>query len=174
MTFGQRVGAGTPPVGLRCCGVRRRRHGEPDPFDTGGFAVDERPASDEAAFAAVKRFAETFVMKRRRERVRGDLLHREAGRRNEAIQSVYKWIDPAMQSELEGNAGFPQRLHERFGDLRGVMIDGHGARHVTAAGAAVLAQQGFGAIFVADSISLALLFPETGHPTLCLTPGQRH
>lgn len=85
------------------------------------------------------------------------------------IQSAYKWIDPSLlQSELDGNTGFPQHLHERFGDLRGVMLEDRGARHITVAGAAVLSSGQFGSIFVAHSSAMALLFPEVGPPTLCL------
>lgn len=146
----------------------KRRHGEPDRFQQGGFAIDERPASDDAALAAVKRFVEAFVTKEKRERVQAGLLHRSQQRRIETIQSAYKWIDPSLQSELDGNTGFPQHLHERFGDLRGVMLDDRGARNITVAGAAVLSSGQFGSIFVADSSAMALLFPEVGPPTLCL------
>jgi hypothetical protein len=148
--------------------VGKRRHGEPDPFQSSGFAIDERPASDGAALVAVKRFVETFITKAKRDRVQTGLLHRTQRRRIEAIQSASKWIDPSLQSELEGNAGFPQHLRQRFGDLRGVMFDDRGARHVTVAGAAVLSTGQVGAIFVADSSAMALLFPEVGPPMLCL------
>jgi hypothetical protein len=114
------------------------------------------------------RFVETFVVKHKRERVQAGLLHRNQERRIEAIQSVYKWIDSTLQSELEGNTGFPQHLHERFGDLRGVMIDDRTARHITVAGAAAVSSGQFGSIFVADTVAMALLFPEIGGPTLCL------
>lgn len=147
----------------------KRRHGAPDRFQSSGFAIDERPASDDAALVAAQRFVEAFVTKAKRERVQTGLLHRSQRRRIEAIQSAYKWIDPSLRSELEGNTGFPQHLRERFSDLRGVMIDGRGARHVTVAGAAALSAGQFGAIFVADASAMALLFPEIGHPTLCLT-----
>lgn len=146
----------------------KRRHGDPDKFQSSGFAIDERPASDDAALVAVQRFVETFVTKAKRDRVQTGLLHRSQQRRIEAIQSAYKWIDASLQSELEGNTGFPQHLRERFGDLRGVMLDDRGARHVTVAGAAVLSTGQFGSIFVADSSPMALLFPEIGPPTLCL------
>jgi hypothetical protein len=146
----------------------RRKHGEPDPFRTDGFPIDERPASDDEATAAVNRFVTPFVLEPKRERIRAGLLHPKQQRRIESIHHAYKWIAPAVQTELEGNTGFPQHLHARFGDLRGVMIDERAARHVTAAGAAVLASGQFGAIFVADGASLALLFPETGCPTLCM------
>jgi hypothetical protein len=149
--------------------VGKRRHGVPDKFQQSGFAIDERPASDDAALVAVKRFVETFVTRAKRERVQAGLLHRSQQRRIETIQSAYKWIDPSLQSELEGNTGFPQHLHERFGDLRGVMIDDREARHVTVAGAAVLSSGQFGSIFVADSSAMALLFPEIGPPTLWLS-----
>ena len=148
--------------------VGKRRHGEPDKFQRSGFAIDDRPASDDAALVAVKRFVETFVMKEKRERVQAGLLHRSQQRRLETIQTAYKWIDPSLQTELEGNTGFPQHLHERFGDLRGVMLDDRGARKVTVAGASVLASGQFGSIFMADSSAIALLFPEVGPPTLCL------
>jgi hypothetical protein len=148
--------------------VGKRKRGEPDTFQWGGFAIDERPASDETALAAVTRFVETFVAKHKRERIQAGLLHSKQQRRIESIQQVYKWIDPALQSELEGNTGFPQHLQERFGDLRGVMIDDRAARHVTVAGAAVLSSGQFGSIFMADSAAIALLFPEIGPPTLCL------
>jgi hypothetical protein len=148
--------------------VGKRRNGAPDKFQSSGFAIDERPATDDAALVAVKRFVEIFVTKAKRDRVQTGLLHPGQRRRIEAIQSAYKWIDPSLQSELEGNTGFPQHLRERFGDLRGVMIDDRGARHVTVAGAAVLSTGQFGSIFVADSSAMALLFPELGPPTLCL------
>jgi hypothetical protein len=53
----------------------KRTHGEPDRFQWGGFAIDEKPASDEAALVAVKRFVDTFVVKHKRERVQADLVH---------------------------------------------------------------------------------------------------
>jgi hypothetical protein len=148
--------------------VGKRRHGEPDPFQSSGFAIDERPASDGAALVAATRFVETFITKVKRDRVQAGLLHRTQRRRIEAIQSASQWIDPSVQSELEGNAGFPQHLRERFGDLRGVMLDDRRARHVTVAGAAVLSMGQFGSIFVADSSAMAILFSEVGPPTLCL------
>jgi hypothetical protein len=149
--------------------VGKRRHGEPDRFQWGGFAIDERPASDEAALAAAKRFVETFVVTHKRERTQAGLLDEKPPRRSETIQRVHKWIEPALQAELAGNTGFPQQLQKRFGDLRGVMIDDRGARHVTVAGAAVLSA-GQLSIFMADSAPIALLFPEMGAPTLCLAP----
>lgn len=131
-------------------------------------AIDERPATDDAERVAVSRFVETFITKVRRERVQTGLLHGDQQRRIETIQSAYKWIDPALLSELDGNSGFPQQLHQRFGDLRGVLVDDRGARHVTVAGAAALSTGQFGAIFIADDSALAILFPEIGAPTLCL------
>jgi hypothetical protein len=148
--------------------VGKRRHGTPERFQSSGFAIDERSANDEAALAAVKRFVETFVSKDKRERVQSGLLHRDQERRLETIHSAHKWIDPSLQSTLEGNTGFPQHLHARFGDLRGVMIFESGARHVTVAGAAVLASGEFGSLFMADSSAVALVFPEVGPPTLNL------
>lgn len=94
------------------------------------------------------------------------LLHKDRNKRNNAIKTVYKWIDPKLQSELEGNTGFPQHLKERFGDLRGIIIDDACPRRVTVAGAAVLAAGGFGAVFIADTAPIALLFLEVGPPTL--------
>jgi hypothetical protein len=148
--------------------VGKRRHGEPDRFQHSGLAIDERPASDDAALDAVKRFVEAFITTSKRERVQAGLLHRTQQRRIETIQSAHEWLDSSLQSELEGNAGFHQLLHERFGDLRGVMIDDRGERHITVAGAAVLSSGRFGAIFIADSSPIALLFAEDGAPTLCL------
>jgi hypothetical protein len=148
--------------------VGKRRHGDPDTFQSTGFAIDERPASDDAALVAVTRFVNAFVTKARRDRIQTSLLHRNQRRRIEAIHGAYKWIDPTLQSELEGYTGFPQHLRERFGDLRGVMIDDRTARHVTVAGAAVLSSGRLGSIFVADSSAMAVLFPEIGPPTLCL------
>jgi hypothetical protein len=81
----------------------------------------------------VKRFVDTFVTKEKHERVQAGLLHRSQQRRIETIQSAYKWIDPSLQSELDGNTGFPQHLHERFGDLRGVMLDDHQERDCSSA-----------------------------------------
>ena len=95
------------------------------------------------------------------------LQHRDQNRRVDALQNVYKWIDPTLQTELEGHTGFPQHLVERFGDLRGILVDATAARHVTIAGAAVLASGGFGGIFIADEQPIALLFGEVGHPILC-------
>ncbi|HMA54512.1 MAG TPA: hypothetical protein VKT17_08610, partial [Acidobacteriota bacterium] len=62
--------------------------------------------------------------------------------------------------------GFPQHLKERFGDLRGIIIEYEGAYHVTIAGAAVHAARSFEAIFIADVEPIALFFPEDGPPIL--------
>jgi len=60
----------------------------------------------------------------------------------------------------------------RFGDLRGVVIDTAGARHMTIAGAVSVTTGGFGAVFIADAGELALLVHEIGPPTLCLRPAR--
>lgn len=151
-------------------GVGKRKHGTPERPQTGGFAFDERPATDEAARAAVTRFVELFVVKHKRERFTIGLLHRTRQRRYEAIQGVYEWTDPALRTTLAGNTGFPQHLRERFDDLHGIIIDGSSARHVTVAGAAVLVMGEFGAIFIADEAPVALLFAEIGSPTLLYKP----
>jgi hypothetical protein len=150
--------------------VGKRKHGEPDRFQRGGFEIDERPVDEAVAVASVKRFVETFIVAAKRERIQTHLLHHKRERRTETIQGLYKWIDPKMKTELAGNTGFPQHLHERFGDLRGVLLDEYRACHVTIAGAAVLSAAQFGAIFIADGRALALLFAEVGAPILCLGP----
>ncbi len=123
---GRRHPALDRPPAARYDGVSKRRHGGADQSQAGGFASDERPASDDAALAAARRFVEMFVIKAKRERMQSGLLHRNQHRRIETIQNVYRWIDPGLQSELEGSTGFPRHLHERFGDLRGVMFDAGG------------------------------------------------
>lgn len=147
--------------------MTKRRHGKPDPFQWHGIAIGERLASPEAAAAAVHRFAAMFVDERKREQTQTRLLHPDQGRRIRAIQSVYKWIDPRLQTNLEGSTGFPQHLRERFGDLPGILIDHTTARHATIAGAAILSVGHFGAVFIADAKPLALLLPEIGPVTLC-------
>ena len=146
----------------------RRKHGEPDRFQWGGFEIDERPAAEEAALSAVKRFVDSFVLASKRDRIESGLLHPKRLRRSETLQTLYKWLDPKTTTELEGNTGFPQHLHERFGDLRGLLLDENRMFHVTVAGAAVLSAGGFGAVFLAEERSLALLFLEDGPPILCM------
>jgi len=145
----------------------KQRHGKPDKFDREAVPIEDRKATDDAAASAVRRFVTLFVNEPKRERVLTMLLHRDRNRRCEAIQTVYKWIEPSLQTELEGNAGFPQHLRDRFAALHGIIIDETSARHSTIAAAAVLAAGGFGAIFMADELPIALLFSEDGHPTLC-------
>lgn len=123
--------------------------------------------NDAAARAAVQRFVTTFVDMSRRERMATMLLHRDRNKRCEAIQTVYKWIEPALRKELEGDTGFPAQLEKRFGAMLGTVIDETGARHVTIAEAAAGADGRFGAIFIADARPIAVLFPEVGPPTLC-------
>lgn len=147
--------------------MAKRRHGQPDKFQRDEFPVDDRVANEAASAAAIQRFVATFVIASKRERMLAMLSHRDRNKRNEAIQTVYKWIDPKLKSELEGNTGFPQHLKARFGDLPGIFIDEANASHVSVAGAAVLAEGGFGAIFIADAATIALLFPEVGPATLC-------
>lgn len=110
-------------VGRTLWNVAKRRDGQPDKFQWDGFPIDDRPADPVAATSAIKRLVSTFVIASKRERVLAMLLHKDRNKRNEAIQTVYKWIGPKLQSELEGNTGFPQHLKERFGDLRGIIID---------------------------------------------------
>jgi len=145
----------------------KRRHGMPDKFQWEGFAVDERPASEDAAAAAMLRFVKMFVIKSIREPVQAKLLHKDPRRRSGAIHNLYMSIDPALQAELKGNTGFPQHLKERFGDLRGIITDGWDAYHVTIAGAAVhAAESGLDAIFIADVEPIALFFPDDGQPPI--------
>lgn len=145
----------------------KRKHGKPDKFQWEGFAVDERPASEEAAAAAMLRLVKMFVIKSIREPEQAKLLHKDPRRRSHAIGYLDESIDPALQEELKGNTGFPQHLKERFGDLRGIITDGWDAYHVTIAGAAVhAAESGLDAIFIADVEPIALLFPEAGLPHL--------
>lgn len=160
-------------LGRRRSSVGKRRHGQPDKFQWDGFPIDDHPADEAAAASAIGRFVNTFVIASKRERMLAMLLHADRNKRCEAIQTVYKWIEPAHQCELEGNTGFPQHLRERFGDLRGVFLDEASASHVTIAGAAVLAAGGFGGIFIADAQPIALLFAEVGPPTLCSRPESR-
>jgi len=94
--------------------MAKRRRGQPDKFQREGFSVDERPATEDDAASAVQRFVTTFVIGSKRERMLAMLLHKDRNKRNEAIQTVYKWIDPRLQHELPGNTGFPQHLKERF------------------------------------------------------------
>ncbi len=146
----------------------KRRHGKPDKFQWEGFSIDERPASEEAAAAAVLRFVKLFVIKSRRERMQTRLLDKDPRRRNHAMFDIYRFIDPALQAKLDGSASFPQHLKERFGDLRGIINDGINAYHVTIAGAAVHAASNYGdAIFIADVEPIALLFLHDGPPVLC-------
>ena len=147
--------------------MSKQRHGKPDKFQRDGFAIDERPANELDARLAVERFIAMFVNEVKRERARALLSHRDHLRRMEGIQTVYKWIDPRLQSDLEGNTGFPQHLRDRFGDLRGIVIDEKSASHVAVAGAAIRASDNFGAFFIADELPIAVLFPEIGSPTLC-------
>jgi hypothetical protein len=148
--------------------VRRRKHGEPDHFQWSGFAINEQPASNAVARAAVKRFVALFVVENRRERAPMVLLHRDWRRRLRAIWNLSRWIDGAYSRELDGSSGSPQHLRERFGDMRGILLDERCARHVTVAGAAILAAvSGFGALFIADTKPIAIIFEEVGHPTVC-------
>ncbi len=130
--------------------------------------TNEASAADElATSAAVQRFVMTFVDPSRRERMVTMLLHKDRNKRSEAIQHVYKWVDPTRQTELAGSAGMPDQLKKRFHELSGILIDEASARHVTIGEAASLATTGFGAIFIADGHDIAVLFPEVGPPTLC-------
>ena len=124
-------------------------------------------ADEAAARAAVERFVTTFVEPSRRDRMVTMLLHKDRNKRCEAIQHVYKWIDPARQTELAGSVGTPEQLKKRFGELSGIVIDETSARHMTIAEATSRAANGFGAIFIADAQEIAVLFPEVGPPTLC-------
>ena len=148
----------------------RRKHGTPDKFQWSGFVIDEKPADEGSIVTAVRRFVELFVIKNRRERVQFGLLHTNPNRRSETIQGVFRWIDEKFTTRLEGNSGFPQHLHARFGDLRGILVDEHCARHVTVAGAAILEAGQFGAVFIADAKPIALILEENGDPLLCERP----
>lgn len=122
---------------------------------------------NDIAGPAVVRFVNAFVIAAKRERMLTMVLHKDRNKRKEAIQTVYKWIDAKRQVELARNSGFPRQLTERFGDLTGVLLDESTARHVTIGEAAALASVGLGAIFIADTKLMAVLFPEVGPPTLC-------
>ena len=65
------------------------KHGNPENFQWEGFAVDERPASEEAAAAAMLRFVKMFVIKSIREPVQAKLLHKDPRRRSHAIHDLY-------------------------------------------------------------------------------------
>jgi hypothetical protein len=107
------------------------------------------------------------VIASKRDRMVTMLLNKEREKRAEAIQTVYKWVEPKRKTELVGSTGFPQHLKTRFGEILGILIDQASARRSSIAEAAVLAAGGFGAIFIADIQPVALLLPEVGPPTLC-------
>ena len=146
----------------------RRRHGEPDRFGQGaGVSPESRDVDVSVVEAAVKRFVATFVLKSKRERAQRFLLgHPE--RRIETLEQLPDWVEPSSRSDLDGNAGFPQHVQTRFGDLRGVLVNDHDACSVTIAGAVSLSTGKLGALFVADNADIALLVPEIGPPTLCM------
>jgi hypothetical protein len=148
--------------------VAKRRPRPPEPFAWDGY---DEPADALATASAMERFVATFVVAIKRERMLGMLFHKDQGKRIEAIQTADKWIDPTLrQAELVGDTGVPRHLKRRFDDLRGILFNEDRGRHVTIAGAAVLAKGAmgeWGAIFIADGKPISLLFPEIGPPTLC-------
>jgi len=149
--------------------TKGRQH-KPDRFGEGGaFSKDEEAVDDAALREALRRFVGAFVIKSKQDRVQTFLQGRRE-QRLEVLQHLPSWVIPELQTELDGNQGFPQHLQERFGSLRGVLIDDQAARRMTIAGAmwATTMRGSAGALFVSDSGAVALLVPEDGPPTLCL------
>jgi hypothetical protein len=115
---------------------------------------------------AVARFVAEFVVTSKRERARMLLVHDDRQRRIEGLQTLYKWLRREATTELGGGAGFPHRLRERFGEVRGILVREGDALTVGVPHAAFLATGTSGALFLADATRMALLFPEVGPPTL--------
>ncbi|HLL21145.1 MAG TPA: hypothetical protein VK427_03390 [Kofleriaceae bacterium] len=148
-----------------------KREQGPDKFQWDGFSAGELPAAADVAAAAVRRFVQAFVIPSKHERMTAMLLHSRESKRDEAFESLHSWLDPDSHVDMPRATGFPQHLHARFGNLRGILVGYACSHHVSIAGAAILAAKlGSAAIFMADARPLGLLFHEIGPPTLCSAP----
>jgi hypothetical protein len=152
--------------------VGKHPRGKPERLGEGGGSAVEEPIDDEVLEAAIRCFVDGFVIESKRERAQR-LLRGRPARWTDTMEHLPTWVEPALQTELVGNASLPKQLQERFGSLRGVLIDSRGARRTTIAGAmwTTTTSNGSGALFVSDSGELALLVPETGPPSLCHRTG---
>lgn len=139
----------------------RRRKGTPVPFQR--VDVVERPVDAAAIDAAIATFIEHFVAPARRDRARFELG--SPPRRWRGLDALERWLDPRRSASLEGNTGFPQHLHARFGARPGVLVRERDGARMTIAEAASIA--GDRAFFLADDGQLALVFVEIGPPYLC-------
>jgi hypothetical protein len=91
------------------------------------------------------------------------LVHADRERRIEGLQKLYQWLRPEAMTELGGGAGFPHRLRERFGEIRGILVREGDALQVGAPHAAFLAAETSGALFLADTAPMAPSSLRWGH-----------
>jgi len=119
---------------------------------------------DRKAFdAALRLFADTFVVDEKRKQMRDRLF--TADRRAETLEALPRWIK-TRTAPLEGKDKSPAGLRARFGDVTGVFVDDSGATRVTIVEALELGR-GRATLFIADNGSLALLSAADAAPLLC-------
>lgn len=140
------------------------RHGKPDRFgEGGGFSTAIEPVEDVELVAAIDRFVQAYVIEEKRPRVHGKLI---GPKRGDTLRGLHAVIDAKYSTDLEGNAGFPQHVQERFGDMRGILVAEFAAFKMTIAGAVYKAHLDLNESCLFVSSALAMFIPEVGDPTL--------
>jgi hypothetical protein len=130
---------------------------------SGPHTVDSQPVDTRALAAALRLFADRFLVADKRKQVQQRLVTVE--RRADTLASLDRWLDGAP-SPLAGAERSPAGLRARFGEMLGVHLDDDGARRTTIAGALELGR-GRTSLFVSDNGRVALLTRADGPPLLC-------
>ncbi len=142
------------------------------------ISVSPTEVSPDAVERAIDSVIATFVAASRRERARLLLDRFRTGSPRARPEKWIRWVqgvaaslDPKLLEPLEGNAGFPQHLDARFGDLHGIFVSAEAASGVRIAEAAVLGRDW--SVFVSNAHDRCLVFGEVGPPLMCATPRRR-
>lgn len=112
---------------------------------------------------AVDKFVHRFVVENKRARARKFLLG-NSEQRIEAIQRLADWLDTAVVIA----APRARELKAKFGPLSGRLFDHASVSRITMDDAQAFANGGFGAVFISDDGTTALLIPEVGEAVLCV------
>lgn len=114
---------------------------------------------------ATKRFVNRFIQEPRRDRVQKLLCASNPNRRLQGIQAAERWL--VSYEEVAGNAQEQRTYFQGFGNVMGILVSQDAPKIVNLVQASAEAAGRNGALFIADSLDLAVLFLEFGSPLLC-------
>lgn len=116
----------------------------------------------------VERFADRFVDRDRRDRVKLLLCSDKPARRRQGIEAVERWLE--SYEEISGSGATTADALRRLGDRAGILISERDVSPMTLLEAYNESSGSFDALFLSTDGALAALFLEVGGPLVCRAP----